>query len=399
MKKGMSKLLSALLIATLVFTSAGVAFADTGGSEGLQKAEASKTSVEQFSKNELAATKKAITSVKKAAATPKTTVGYINVATYVTGSEIPEAAVVPAEYRNNKYGFSQAYNAPANGTIQIAAGAEERGVTYGLFSDPAMTSPVDGTGYASANAPTARFFKVPSAGTYYIGAYASGSVSALAMTAAFANGADRTITAGTRVTVGQKDAQTNYFKFKAKQTGYLMVESTDYGKVTLCKSNKKALSNATSTYYAPTYGVKKGTTYYIKVAVSNYNYDGYYQLQVTNKKITEKSGKKKSKAVTIKKKKTKKGTIIAGSSQADWYKFKLGGKKKETLTMKGATNNKLKVVVYNKKGKKVSSAYSYNYYNNKLTLKSYGKLAKGTYYIKVYRGTKTSSGWYSLSWK
>lgn len=33
MKKGMSKLLSALLIATLVFTSAGVAFADTGGSE------------------------------------------------------------------------------------------------------------------------------------------------------------------------------------------------------------------------------------------------------------------------------------------------------------------------------------------------------------------------------
>ena len=397
MKKGMSKLLSALLIATLVFTSAGVAFADTGGSEGLQKAEASKTSVKQLSKNEPAATK-AITSLKKAA-TPKTTNGYIKVTNYVTGSEAIEEAVVPAkQYSNYKYGFSQAYAAPAKGTIQIGGGAVESGVTYGLFYDSTMTSPVDGTGYASANSASDRFFKVPSAGTYYIGVYASSNVSAFGIAAAFANGADRTITAGTRVTVGQKDAQTNYFKFKATQTGYLQVKSTDYGTVTLCKSNKKALSNATSTYYAPTYGVKKGTTYYIKVA-SNYNYDGYYQLQVTNKKITEKSGKKKSKAVTIKKKKTKKGTIIAGSSQADWYKFKLGGKKKVTLTMKGATNNKLKVVVYNKKGKKVSRVESYNYYNNKLTLRSYGKLAKGTYYIKVYRGTKTSSGWYSLSWK
>lgn len=402
MKKGMSKLLSALLIATLVFTSAGVAFADTGGSEGLVKAQASKTSTKEISK-QISKTEivepKTIKSLKKAAATPKTTVGYINVTNLVTGEESIEEAVVPAkQYSNSKYGFSQAYTAPAKGTLQILGGAEESSVSYGLFYDPDMTNPVDSTGYASAKAVTDRTFKVPSAGTYYIGIYASSNVSAFGIAAVYANGADRTITAGKRITVGQKDAQTNYFKFKATQTGYLQVVSSDYGKVTLCKSNKKALSNATSTYYAPTYGVKKGTTYYIKLA-SDYNYDGYYQFQVTNKKITEKSGKKKSKAVTIKKKKTKKGTIIAGSSQADWYKFKLGGKKKVTLTMKGATNNKLKVVVYNKKGKKVSSAYNYNYYSNKLTLKSYGKLPKGTYYIKVYRGTKTSSGWYSLSWK
>lgn len=148
--------------------------------------------------------------------------------------------------------------------------------------------------------------------------------------------------------------------------------------------------------YTPIYGVKKGNTYYIKVR-SNYNYDGLYQLKVTNYKISENSGSKKSKAVTIKKGYTKKGTITAGSSQSDWYKFKLTSKKKVKITIKGGTNDKLKFIVY-KGSKKVSTSTFYNS-TKSITLNSVGKWSKGTYYIKAYRGTSKSSGWYSLKWQ
>ena len=419
MKKGMSKLLSALLIATLVFTSAGVAFADTGGSEasGAIKASQGKKQFSQLEKGfDLEKQIKAQSDQTKATSKSAKTkaIGNLTVATLVTGYETAPVARIdysaPADSLGSyKYGFQQSIYLPSKGTLILAAYnyPESTGTAYfGLFQDPALTNQIaGGSSIVRAGAADGIAIKIPAAGTYYIGAYSNDYASqptvavTLNMSAGFISGIDRTVKNGSTIAVGQKDAQTNYFKFKATQTGYLKVGSSEgYDKIALCNSKKKALSNYTYAGYVPTYGVKKGSTYYIKVAAGS-NYDGGYQLQVTNKKITEKSGKKKSKAVTIKKKKTKKGTIIAGSSQADWYKFKLGGKKKVTLTMKGATNNKLKVVVYNKKGKKVSSAYNYNYYNNKLTLKSYVKLPKGTYYIKVYRGTKTSSGWYSLSWK
>ena len=68
-------------------------------------------------------------------------------------------------------------------------------------------------------------------------------------------------------------------------------------------------------------------------------------MKVTNTAIKEKSGKKKSKAVLIKKKKTKKGTIVAGEKRTDWYKFKVTKKKRVRVIMKGATNDQLKVVI------------------------------------------------------
>ncbi len=73
----------------------------------------------------------------------------------------------------------------------------------------------------------------------------------------------------------------------------------------------------------------KGKTYYIRVD-ARFNSKGAYVLNAVNSKISEKSGKTKKKAVTIKKKKTKSGIIESGknSKQADWYKFKLTSKKK-----------------------------------------------------------------------
>ncbi|MCQ4635677.1 pre-peptidase C-terminal domain-containing protein [Anaerovorax odorimutans] len=421
MKKGMSKLLSALLIATLVFTSAGVAFADTGDSGAKDEVKASQNKQEMKSLKKGFDLEKKINvqtnSVKAQSKLAKTKAsGRISVATLVTGNEnAPVTAVAYGEgdsLGNGKYGFSQAVYLPSKGTLILAAynyPESSKSVRFGLFKESSMANQIaSGNYYGTINqgGSAGIVFKVPAAGTYYIGAYSTDFATSpqpfvvgVNMSAGFISGVDRTITSGSTIAVGQKDAQTNYFKFKATQTGYLSVDcSESYNKITLCNSKKKALSNATNAGWTPTYGVKKGTTYYVKVAAGS-NYYGGYQFYVTNKKITEKSGKKKSKAVTIKKKKTKKGTIIAGSSQADWYKFKLSGKKKFTLTMKGATNNTLKVAIYKKNGKKVGKASKFPYNGKKLTITPYGKLAKGTYYIKVYRGTKTSSGWYSLSWK
>lgn len=306
-------------------------------------------------------------------------------------------------------GYSQQEYIPAKGTVIMTVAAEDDSqgsngyVRFGVFKDAALTQPVDSTmGVNSGADGKVWVFNVPSAGTYYLGVYSSISSSSaaknygVAALAAYSKGTDRTLSNGKWTAVGQKDAQTNYFKFKATSTGYIKVSNSDRVYVTLCSSKKKALSGEDWNLYDPVYGVKKGNTYYVKVRAL-YNTSGMYQLKVTNTGVSEKSGTTKSKAVTIKKGSTKKGTITAGSSQADWYKFKLTSKKTVKMTIKGATNDQLKIAVYD--GKKVVKTSTI--YNNtkSITLTSVGKWSKGTYHIKVYRGNSKSSGWYSLKWQ
>ena len=311
--------------------------------------------------------------------------------------------------KNYYKGYSQQAYIPAKGTVIMTVAAEDDSqgsngyVCFGVFKDAALTQPVDSTmGVNSGADGKVWVFSVPSAGTYYLGVYSSISSSSaaknygVAALAAYSKGTDRTLSNGKWTAVGQKDAQTNYFKFKATSTGYIKVSNSDRVYVTLCSSKKKALSGEDWNLYDPVYGVKKGNTYYVKVRTL-YNASGMYQLKVTNTGISEKSGTTKSKAVTIKKGSTKKGTITAGSSQADWYKFKLTSKKSVKMTIKGATNDQLKIAVYD--GKKIVKTSTI--YNNtkSITLTSVGKWSKGTYHIKVYRGNSKSSGWYSLKWQ
>ena len=67
--------------------------------------------------------------------------------------------------------------------------------------------------------------------------------------------------------------------------------------------------------------------------------------------------------------------------------------------MKGRTNDAMKIQVY-QGGKKISGTNgTFRYTNKSYTVKSIGKWSKGTYYIKISRGNKKSSGYYELSWK
>ena len=68
--------------------------------------------------------------------------------------------------------------------------------------------------------------------------------------------------------------------------------------------------------------------------------------------------------------------------------------------MKGGTNDKINVTVYEKIGsrtRKIGTRTVNNNFNN--IIPSRGKWSKGTYWIKISRGTAKSSGYYTLKWK
>lgn len=313
---------------------------------------------------------------------------------------------------NGAYGgVSRKITVPAKGTVNMAVNGTcsigNGDIYYGVFMDQNMTQPVNDSSYNVISAGSGKAegdaFSVPAGGTYYVGVYSdisSGQDYTVISLAAYANGADRTLTGGQWAAVGQKEAQTNLFRFKASSTEYIRVDTTDVDDdssvtVTLL-SSRKTLSSSADSSSRPVYGVKKGATYYIR-ARAGYSRGGGYRLKVTNHKISEKSGSSKSNAVNIKRDSTVKGTVIAGESCSDWYKFKLSGRKSVSLTMKGATNDRLKIEVYSgRKKMKTSTFYSST---GSLTLRSAGKWKKGTYNIRVYRGNSRSSGWYSLNWR
>lgn len=296
----------------------------------------------------------------------------------------------------------------AKGTVVIMATCTAENFYFGVFTDSTLTKRVstssyDIPGYVNASARTAtKAFNIPRAGTYHIGVYTTRENAVYSLSYAFFDGSDRAIGNNAEIAVGQRDAQTNYFSFRAPYTGYLTVRGdTTAGnhRVVLCDASKRAISGTSYLGSAPTYGVAGGKTYYIRVE-ARFNSNGAYALKVSNSKISEKSGKTKKKAVTIKQKKTKSGIIESGKNnkQADWYKFKLKGKKKVTLTISGGSSESLMVTVY-KGGKKVRNGQQRLSGNGTITLKSRGKWSKGTYYIKVQRGSSTASGYYNIKWK
>ena len=194
----------------------------------------------------------------------------------------------------------------------------------------------------------------------------------------------------------------HYIKYKAGVTGYVTLNATgsQSAYLTLCNSSRKALSSedwiygSSSTSNRVAYGVKKGQTYYIKIKSSH----NPFKLGLRETAVKEKSGSSKKKAVAVKANKTVKGSIQAGSKTADWYKIKVTKRKNVTITLKGSTNDKLQASVYTASGRNIGSTSMYDYGYGR-SLKSVGKLSKGTYYIKIVRGNSKSSGYYSLKWK
>ena len=396
MKKRMSKILSTLLISALVVSTGGVVQA--------ADAEDAAAQVQAVTEEEV---------LESESQEDEVTDEVPEMSVQTLPEDASELLGLSEEMKEDVVGGSLSYAIPVTSKGVLGIVAKNLGIDYsfGLFTDSALNNQVDardGKAYVSASgASVTEIFRVPQAGTYYLGIFSNTEItedikSALesSITWGAIDGSDRTITNKQKVYVGQKDAQTNYFAFKALSTGYLTVNNegnAQYYDVSLYKSLGAALSGKTRMNYSPSYGVTKGKTYYIRIDSSS-NSEGVYCFSVTNTKISEKSGKSRAKAVNIKKGKTVKGTIQAGSGQADWYKFKLTGKKNVTINVTTGSNDALKIIVY-KGGKKVGNGSRTIYNNATGKLYSSTKWSKGTYYIKVLRANGKSSGYYSLKWK
>lgn len=201
-------------------------------------------------------------------------------------------------------------------------------------------------------------------------------------------------------------AQNSYVKIRPTVDGYITItlyKGTNYddgGYITLM-SNGKVISeeeyiSATSRYsYKVVFGVKKNTTYYLKVR----SLEGKAAIRYIQTKVSEKSGKTKAKAVALKKNKAVNGTIVAGSSEADWYKVKLTKSQKLKLYTTANASGTIKMQLYYSNGKKFVGENTVAYdINQKATHTTWSKLKKGTYYIKIYGSNTKSSGNYSLKW-
>ncbi len=311
--------------------------------------------------------------------------------------------------------FGKSVSLP-KGTIELAVSNNQQSgcsVEFGVYTDAQMNNRISSYGYSTQGDTRSIICNIPKDGSYYIGVKPSTTIPerqyyAVALIACSYSGQDRAIKNKERLVIGQKDGGTvNYVKYKATQTGYLKT-STDTSskmvKITLCDKSKKALSGESLASEEPTYGVKKGKTYWIKLKNPWSTSAGYYTFTLNNGKVKEsKAGKSQKKAVTIKKNKNIKGWIEAGKKegkQADWYKFNLTGKKSVKIYMKGGTNDKINVTVYEKIGsrtRKIGTRTVNNNFNN--IIPSRGKWSKGTYWIKISRGTAKSSGYYTLKWK
>lgn len=211
----------------------------------------------------------------------------------------------------------------------------------------------------------------------------------------------------TYVGVNESSSNTVYHKLKVKSSGALVVSgNTVYSwgtsgiSVVLCNSKYQVIDsssygsfvNATNEK-AQVYGVKKGT-YYLKVSGRT-----NYILATGFKSWTDKGGNSKNKAKTIKINKTVKGVMPAGENKADWYKFKVTKNKKLKLTISEEGNGGVQFTVYGPGISKSGSSISC-YNAGKTTWLSRGskkvKASKGTYYIKVTRTSKKTSGVYSV---
>ena len=211
-------------------------------------------------------------------------------------------------------------------------------------------------------------------------------------------------------THGSYGVQTKNTKFKVKvpSKGYLVLDMKDasgesspvYVKTTGFKKYE-TIKNSDSVRYI---GVKKGTyTFNVKTT------SPYYDVNVKFVKVKEGAfGTEKGKSKKIGKNASRKGLIITNakvSKKTHWYKFTIIKNSDVNLQINSLLNGGgvyggLQVSVYGKSGKIKSFNVLPDTPSMSVALSSknlYGKLKKGTYYIKV-QSKNTGNGYFALKW-
>lgn len=224
-----------------------------------------------------------------------------------------------------------------------------------------------------------------------------------------------TLKTGTTIAAYCDYEHENTYSFKAPGNGYIMLtktsmETTD-GTMTAVLCNNKETQLTEKSIFSLTqnnkviYAVKKGITYKVKMKALNLNDIQCYQLNLKFVNLSEKSGSTKKKAVSVSFGNKVSGTVFAEDSatKADWYKIKNPKKQQLLLNYSGSiTSGSLMMDVYDAKGKKLDS-YSVisNIGEEKEDLMHNAgggtKMPAGTYYLRVTKSRKSSTGIYSFN--
>ncbi len=204
-----------------------------------------------------------------------------------------------------------------------------------------------------------------------------------------------------------------WYQVKADKAGVLVFTAapTDgtslmTGDITLYNADKKALSakeyvsnSGNETEYIKSYYTVKKGTYYIKF--SSCSSTGFYLAGYSVVSVKSAAGASVKTAENLKfGAKPKQGMMFVSDSmkKADWYQVKLNKDSKFTIIVNAYVSGKVKMEVCNSKGKTVLFG-TRNLTTGQYTLPTKGKWSKGTYYIKMTKYNKKSSGYYELKIK
>lgn len=292
------------------------------------------------------------------------------------------------------------------GTFALTVNAGSKTSTAGIYTEESCTLGSQlGFVATSKYQDSTRYVSIPKAGTYYLRLSNTGTQPAQATITTY--GMNTPLKKGAYVysSTDGSGSSVFYHKVSVPARGYISVSlagvSSSYGSfnIKVCNSKKKSLSGAWTNYYQASngkyIGVKKGT-YYLAVKSSA----SVYKVKYTYTKVASKVAASKKKAKVLKSGKKTTGIAAVGES-ANWYKIK-NAKKREVKvscsgkTFGGGSYGGLRATLY--KGSKKISTIALNGTYPTGTLRSYSKLSKGTYYLKVSR-YDTGSGYYALKLK
>lgn len=225
--------------------------------------------------------------------------------------------------------------------------------------------------------------------------------------------------------VAIKDKDYNWISYTAVKDGYLKLTfsnntkikqfGSSFGEACLYNWEKSVTLSALMHYdtaetrdfmRSEYYGVKKGTTYKIRIKSV-----GGVKIHASFKAINKKLNKnlKKKKAVTLKKKKQVNGIIQSGDRKSHFYKFRVTKRQNVKFIIEpyltgdfyfiisgpGLKRHKIRVA-----GRSINNEHVYqNHWGGKRILEISNKALPGTYYMEVKPIGRTCGGYYKISWK
>lgn len=149
-----------------------------------------------------------------------------------------------------------------------------------------------------------------------------------------------------------------------------------------------------SSYTTECYGLKKGATYSIRLNTAN-----GVKIAATFKKVSDKSGKKASKARNIAKKKVATGLFLAGKSETDCYKFKLTKNQKIKFNFTPYLTGTAYLTLSGPGVYTRTFTIGTGSWGKKYPVVTTGSVRAGTYHVKLKPASKTTTGYYKVTWK